>query len=159
MRWLLFLLLLTTSSFADTVFKYGVNVPSGDKKLATTKALFIGEQSKLLGSVISQWELGGWFDNSGIEGRKSSVLGSVSLGVHVNAGYLFTQALIGPALMLPTDSNLGGPLQFNNDFALGLRDPETKAAIGFAYKHISSAGIFKPNKGRDFIMFRVSIPW
>jgi hypothetical protein len=159
MRWLLLLVLFVSPAFGDTVIKYGANVPNKEENIGSTKSLFVADQDILFGPFVRQYEFGGWIDNSGIEGRSSSVMASASLGVHVNAKYAFAQALVGPSIISDTDSNLGGHFQFNNDFAIGLRDPETKATIGLSYKHLSSAGIYKPNKGRDFIMFRVSIPW
>lgn len=159
-RFLIMLLtLVSTIATADSVVKYGANVSSEHEKLGSTKAIFLSYQDVIFGPFIKQYELGGWFDNTGIQGRRSSALLGASAGIHVNAGYLFAQALIGPCAISNTDSNLGGHFQFNNDIGLGLRDPETKSTIGLAYKHISSAGIFLPNKGRDLIMFRVSIPY
>jgi len=160
MKKILFLLLiLANHAQADTIVKYGSNVQSESERLGSTKAIFLAYQEKVVGPIITQYEFGGWFDNTGIEGRKSSALLGISWGVHANAGYVFGQALVGPAAISDTDINLGGHFQFNNDIAFGLRDPDTGGTVGFAYKHISSAGIFKPNKGRDFLMFRVSIPW
>lgn len=151
--------LITCSAFADTVVKYGSNVCNENEKLGSTKTIFIADQTMIFGPFVRQYELGGWVDNSGIEGRRSSLLGGASLGVNVNAEIFFAQALVGPSLISHTDSNLGGHFQFNNDIALGFRDPDTKATVGLSYKHVSSAGLASPNKGRDFIMFRVSIPW
>lgn len=141
------------------MIKYGANVPSEAEKLGRTKALFLSYQDKLFGPIIQQYEGGFWFDNSGIEGRRSSGLLGYSLGVNANAGSFFAQALVGPSLITSTDSNLGGPFQFNNDFGFGIKDQETGGSVGITYKHISSAGIELPNKGRDFIMFRVGVPF
>jgi hypothetical protein len=152
-------LLIAAPSYADTIVKYGVNVSREDEKLGSTKAIFIADQAPILGPIIRQYEIGGWVDNTGKPGQRSSLLGGASAGIHVNAGYLYAQALVGPSLISAPDSALGGHFQFNNDIALGLRDPDTKATIGLSYKHVSSAGLERPNRGRDFIMFRVSLPW
>lgn len=141
------------------IVKYGANVPSEQEKLGRTKTLFLSYQDKLVGPIIEQCEAGLWFDNSGIEGRRSSGLLGYSLGVHANAGAFFAQALVGPSLISSPDSNLGGAFQFNNDIGFGIRDEKTGGSIGLAYKHVSSAGIYSPNKGRDFIMFRVGVPF
>ena len=151
--------LITYTTAADTVIKYGANVAKDDEPLGSTKAFFVAEQEHWFGPFTRQYEFGGWFDNSGVSGRRNSALIGASLGVNVNAGYLYGQALFGPALISRTDSNLGGHLQFNTDVAVGLRDPKSGNTIGLAYKHVSSAGLASPNKGRDLIMFRVSIPW
>ena len=159
------LLLLLCASIGhtddDLTVKYGANVSSDAEKMGRTKAIFIADQSsfKYLPFLLQQYEVGSWFDNSGIQGRRSSLMGGYSLGVNVNAGSMYAQALVGPALISSPDSNLGGNLQFNNDISIGLRDLRTEATIGLSYKHISSAGIAEPNRGRDFFMFRVGIPW
>lgn len=162
MKTFLFILSFLITSWAhasDTVIKYGANVPTETENLGTTKAIFIGQQFHLVGPLISQIEGGGWFDNSGEAGRRSSALFGGSLGINVDAHYAFAQALVGPALITRPDSALGGPLQFNNDVAIGLRDPSTGATVGLNYKHVSSAGIETPNRGRDFWLFRVSFSW
>lgn len=151
--------LFASTAFADTAIKYGVNVPREGEKLGSSKSIFLSNQAPIWGPIIRQYEIGGWVDNTGKPGQKSSLMGSVSAGVHVNAGVVYAQALVGPTLISTPDSALGGRFQFNNDFAIGLRDPETKATIGFNYKHLSSAGLERPNRGRDFLLFRVSIPW
>lgn len=160
MRGLLALLLLAASSAsADTIVKYGANIPTQSENLGTTKAIFVAHQNRLIGPLVTQLEAGAWFDNSGGAGRRSSAMGSASFGVHVNSGYVYCQALVGPAVISTPDSALGGRFQFNNDFACGIRDPRTDATIGFNYKHLSSAGIYEVNQGRDFGLFRVSVPW
>lgn len=160
---LLLCLLMTQASWgSDLVIKYGVNVYKPGEPLGSTKAIFVSRQSRLGQSpFVTQLEAGGWFDNSGMAGRKSSALFSASIGIDVNAGVFFGQALVGPALITHPDSQLGGPFQFNNDFALGIQDSKTGARLGLNYKHDSSAGLEQPNQGRDLYLFRVSfpIPW
>lgn len=148
-----------STAYADTVVKYGVNVPRENERLGSSKAIFLSNQAPIWGPIIRQYEVGGWVDNTGKPGQKSALMVSPSAGVNVNAGVVYAQALVGPSLISNTDTVLGGHFQFNNDFAFGLRDPDTKATIGFNYKHLSSAGLELPNRGRDFLMFRVSIPW
>lgn len=152
-------MLSSVSSLADTVVKYGANLPKYKEDLGSTKALFIANQRRWFGYFIGQLEAGAWFDNTGIDRRRSSALLGASLGIHVNAGYVYGQILFGPAWISSPDSALGGNFQFNNDVAFGIQDPKTETSVGFAYKHVSSAGIELPNRGRDFLMFRVSIPF
>lgn len=145
---------------ADTVIKYGSNVSKDNEKLGSTKALFVSQQRQWNPlPFVSQYEVGGWIDNSNINGRHSSGMISASTGVHVKSGPFFAQALVGPALITKIDSVLGGHFQFNNDVSFGLVDEENNATVGIAYKHISSAGLSSPNLGRDFLMFRLSLPW
>ena len=149
-------LLLAASASAETIIKYGVALPKNPEEgFSDVKAMFISKQGQVTGPLVYQLEGGGWTDSIKHTGRKSSLMASPSLGINVNAGYVFTQALLGPAVISSPDSILGGMGQFNNDFAIGLKDKD--ASIAFAYKHLSSAGIFQPNAGRDFIMLRVGV--
>jgi len=152
------LLLISSLASADTVIKYGGELPKGNEGLGASKALFIAYQQPLFSSLYEQYQLGAWFDNVG-NGRKSSAVASYSWGVNINAGYVFGQASLGPALISSPDTILGGVFQFDNEIAFGLRDPDTLASIGINYVHFSSAGIELPNGGRDFFLFRVAVPW
>lgn len=153
------IMMVASTAKADSIIKYGANASKENEPLGSTKSIFVSDQGDIVGPFIRQYEIGGWFDNSGISGRHSSALLGASAGVGVNAQLFFAQALVGPSLISHPDSSLGGYFQFNNDYAFGLRDPNTRATIGFNYKHVSSAGIELPNRGRDFLMFRVSVPF
>lgn len=72
-----------------------------------------------------------------------------SIGPEVWAGGVFARAVWGPALLTHRDADLGGNFQFNQDFTVGLRD--SMSSIGLGYKHISSAGFYKPNRGKDYM--------
>lgn len=156
MKWLLGLFLATAAQGGDLIVKYGAQLPQKEEGLGTCKALFVAYQGPLSKQFIYQYEGGFWADNAGM-GRKSSAMTGVSGGLNVNTGPFFIQALTGPSLISRTDSVLGGAFQFNNDFGFGLRDRGNGNTIGASYKHLSSAGLSSPNRGRDFIMFRVSI--
>ena len=155
---LLLFIFISGLAHADTVVKYGVELPKHGEGYGATKALFLVYQDKWFGPFIYQYEGGTWFDNAG-EGRKSSGMINASFGVEVNAGYVFSQALAGPAIISSPDTVLGGPFQFDSDIAIGLKDPKNGNTIGINYTHISSGGLELPNKGRDFILFRVGIPF
>lgn len=153
----LLVLLLAQTVAAETIVKFGAQIPKGQEGLGGSKTLYLAYQNHFNGPFIFQTEGGFWIDNVG-GGRKSASLLGTSLGVHVKAGYVFAQALTGPAVITDRDTILGGNLQINNDIAIGLVG-EDGNTFGVAYKHISSAGLSSPNKGRDFIMFRVGIPF
>lgn len=158
MKWLIlwFLILqLPFSALAESTIKYGAAIPKNQEKFGTAKALFLGYQEEFW-VLTKQYEAGFWSDSVG-NGRKSSGMLSASLGVTVYAGYVYFQALSGPGLITSPDNQLGGNFQFNNDFAFGFKDLNTGNTIGFNYKHVSSAGFEQPNRGRDFIMFRVGV--
>lgn len=50
-----------------------------------------------------------------------------------------------------TDVYLGGHLEFNHNLYIGIKDKHDKS-IGLSYRHISNAGLFMPNVGRDFYL-------
>ena len=156
MKYLLILLLGFNIAQADLIVKYGAEIPKKDEGLGASKALFLSYQSLLNRLFIYQYETGFWADNAG-SGRKSSFLTGPSIGVNVEAGYFYAQALSGPAIISATDSLLGGHLQFNNDVSFGIKDLKTSNTFGIDYKHISSAGLASPNAGRDFILIKVGI--
>jgi hypothetical protein len=141
----------------DSFFKYGVGVSNSAKhSRVETKILSIGRQTPLGPYLIHQVELGVWADSAG-DGRTGSGFADYSVGVNVNVGRIYTQVLWGFAGITTPDAYLGGNFMFNQDLSLGVRDTRG-VAVGLNYKHISSAGIFMPNIGRDFGQVRVSIP-
>ncbi len=144
---------------AETIFKYGLGVFNSAKdSAAETKFASLAYQDEFLGLFIYQFEGGFWYDTREDMGRRSSAFAGASIGVDVDVRPFFAQWLVGPSVISTKDSYLGGPLQFNNDVAFGLRDHRGNS-VGIGYKHLSSAGIFEPNKGRDFLMLRIGIPW
>lgn len=164
MKYLTILALLAASAAygkepPQSFFKYGVGIAnSATESRAEVKILTIGRTMPLGSLLAHQWEVGGWVDNSSDQTRKGSGFGSYAFGVNVNAGYLYAQSLWGVCAITTRDSYLGGNLQFNQDLSVGLRDSRG-VMVGANYKHISSAGIFMPNQGRDFLLIRLAIPW
>jgi hypothetical protein len=153
------LLLLATTSHAETYFKYGLGVfNSARDNRAEVKTFALGHQEKILNSVVYQFEGGMWADSRGDLGRKSSGFGNMSIGLDVQAGYVYTQALWGLGFITTTDSMLGGNFQFNNDLGVGIRD-QKGYAIGLNYKHMSSAGIYDVNAGRDLLYIKMGFPF
>lgn len=161
MRLLIALLaLMSIDVHADTVAKYGIGVArSAEGGYSTTKHLSLSRQSVSYGMFVQQAELGFWTDAASWQGRKGSVYGDYSVGLETETVTgIYAQALFGPALISTTDAYLGGHLQFNTEAALALKG-ENGISIGLVYKHLSSAGIFNPNIGRDFLLFRVGVPF
>ena len=152
------LLLLSLTASADTILKYGGELPKSSEGLGATKGIFISRQETLYSFLYRECQVGYWSDGVG-GGRKSSATFSYGLGVNVNSDTTFAQASISPAIITAPDSILGGVFQFENQVSIGLRDPKTFTTFGVGYTHFSSAGIESPNSGRDFLMFRLGIPW
>lgn len=161
MRFLI-LFLISSSVFADqggVYSKLGVGTFNSAKDSTAevkTVAIGIDTVSPFSKSLRVQHEVQGWLDSRGDIGRKSGGMLSSSLGVVVNPGYFYVSTYVGIGLKLPNDSYLGGPIQFVESVSIGVRD-ERGSHFGLFYQHISSAGIFRPNVGRDFIGVRTGI--
>jgi hypothetical protein len=158
MKWFLFFLFAIPAQ-ADSFFKYGVGVfVPGQQGKAEVKEFSLGVQNPTWMNLTEQYEVGLWADRGTEHGRKSSFFGFYSLGPTVDAGSLYAQGLWGIGAISTTDSMLGGNFQFTQDLGLGLKDA-TRRAVGLNYKHVSSAGIYSPNKGRDFLTIKLQIPF
>ena len=168
MKYLLSIIVLlnSISSYADSFVKYGIGIGySGKDSYAETKLLGLGYNSELLGDIKAlsfikyQQELGFWVDNKTNDKRKSSAYGNTSLGIDIKGGFLTASSFHGVGLVSNPDIYLGSYYQFFHDISGGLTDDKSKASITLTYKHISNAGLKQPNIGRDFLLFKLSIPW
>ena len=139
--------------------KYGVGLyETSDKTLSSSKLFSLGYISEFLGPLVRQYEVGAYFDNSHREGASGSGFADFAIGLDVRPGDFVARSTWGAGAITSPDTILGGWFQFTQDLYLGITD-KTGNAIGLNYKHISSAGIYKQNKGRDFLTVQVSIPW
>jgi hypothetical protein len=71
-----------------------------------------------------------------------------------NGGFRpFVFATVAPSYLSETtlgDQHLGGHFTFNNSFGIGVRMGDEKAwSLSWCWRHISNAGLFKPNNGID----------
>lgn len=144
-------------SAEGTFVKYSVNAQSSG--LAAQKGLSFGHQDEFLFFLEKKWEAGFWADNSHVEGAKSGGFGSYSIGVEPMYESLYVNFFQGVGFITHPDTVLGGPFQFFEDFGIGIRDRSRGISLGLQYKHISSAGIYLPNHGRDTFGIQVMIPW
>ena len=152
------LLLFSASAHAGTFGKYGKGIDrTAEYGTAAVKNFSFGCNKPWYGPFMQQYELGLFADSSGHE-RSSSAYGFYSLGVEVAADPVVIRSLWGVGAISTPDDMLGGRFQFTQDLLLGLRDKRGNL-IGVDYKHISSAGIYDPNKGRDFITIQVEVLW
>lgn len=85
----------------------------------------------------------------------ATATGSARVGVRVDANHIYATATAGPAYISQTDRYLGGYFQFTESVSLGLQD--NYGSVGIGYQHISSAGLSKPNKGRDYFFIQTGI--
>lgn len=151
---------LTISADPEIQTRYGVGVfvPNASNP-AEVKLLSFALQDQFGSMFIHKGEIGFYGDSRADLGRRTSGYLGYSLGVRVGPQLtgLYLETLWGVAAISHTDVWLGGNLQFMGDLAIGFQDRQGKC-IGVAYKHISSAGIFMPNKGRDFLVIQVCVP-
>lgn len=156
---LLIICALTSNSYADTFVKYGLGIfNSALDEPIEVKTLSVGRQMHINEYLIWQYEVGGWIDNRSDMGRDGSAFADLAIGLNVDAGPFYAQTLTGVAGLSNIDSYLGGHAQFNHDVAVGFK-AKSGASLGLNYKHISSAGIFEPNYGRDFLTIRLGLPF
>lgn len=152
------LLLVPSTVFAGSYGKYGLGVfESAAYSRVAVKTFSLGYEEDWFGPFIHQYEVGMFSDTSG-HGRSSTGFGFMSVGVEVNPGYLVVRSLWGIGAITTPDTMLGGWFQFTQDLLLGVRDNKGNM-IGLDYKHISSAGIYPINRGRDLLTVQVEIPW
>ena len=111
----------------------------------------------LSGSYQQEWEypfftrttLGLWVDNSG-NGQSNSGFISEQLGYEIRHNGTIVSIFTGPSFITTPDTVLGGYFQFVSDLHLGLEDTRHNY-LGVFYRHISSAGLYYPNLGRDMV--------
>ena len=131
-------------SFANTTFnmKYGLGfIQKGEAQFAG-----FGLQNKLFKSLYHQVEGGLWVDRN----RSNSGYGAYSLGMHLESGFFYGETMHGIGLITHPDSLLGGRFQFFHDLGVGVVSKDG-STFGVQIKHVSSAGIHKPNIGRNFV--------
>lgn len=143
----------------ETYGRLGVGIFNSAKdNVAEVKTVAFGYNEALFNGLRSQYELQGWIDSRRDLGRKCGGAFTGQLGVDVNPGYFYFGTYAGIGLLYPTDSYLGGMIQFVETVSFGVRDNKQKS-FGFFYQHVSSAGVFSPNMGRDFTGLKVGVPF
>lgn len=101
-----------------------------------------------------QLEVGGYTGGN----YSSSGLLSYSIGLHLNSEKAYIEALSGIAGITTTDELLGSRFEFQHDVGVGLQN-DALISAGIGYKHISNAGISEKNTGRDYIYFKLGLPF
>jgi hypothetical protein len=144
----------------DISFKLGLGIVDG-KPSSEIKYVGIRDEWKLSDKLWQAVEGGVWSDTnrSGDKNnrRLPGINSSWQLGVKPQSEHLYVGAFSGVGMILPTDALLGGAFQFVHDVTVGFKDKNSFVGIG--YKHISSAGLSRPNRGRDFVLFSMGITW
>lgn len=150
---LIALLLLQSVQADDYSFRMGPGIVDG-KQTGTVKTFSFRQETPLVYSLQTALEGGFWNDTEASRHSSAFALGQVGVKPGSETG-LYGSAFIGVAALSHTDSLLGGHVQFVENIGLGVRDEMTFTSVD--YRHFSSAGLSKPNKGRDFFVFSVGI--
>lgn len=139
----------------ETFLGYGLGAFNSND----TKVLNLGYREDIWEGIYWQYKGGFWIDTSGGPGRSGSIYLSSGPGLMIDLNPIEIRNGIGLAMITNPDSYLGGPFpQFNEELYIGVRDKKGNG-IGIQYEHISSAGIWQPNMGRDFLMIQLSQRW
>lgn len=148
---------LTSHARADDVYSfYGGPGIVGAQPTGSTKMFGLRYETHEIRGIYSAYDLGYWSDQLG-EGRKSSLVGKYQLGILPGAGTgVYGKAFLGPCIISTPDTALGGRFpQFCTDVGVGVRDSTTMMGVG--YSHVSSAGLVRPNRGRDYVVISIGL--
>ena len=155
---LLTFLLCPLVSFGQSTinFKYGVGILQSAQKSNSDSAFgSLSYQTPIKGSLYHQVESGLWTSRARDLGQKMSGFLSHNLGLKLNLGPCYIESMHGLGFITTPDSLLGGRFQFFHDVGFGAKD-KVGSAFGVQIKHISSAGLEKPNIGRNFLLIKIS---
>lgn len=156
---LLLTLTLSSDCFAGTFFKFGTGIfLPNNEKIGNVKLFSVGYEEPLFYLLDWKLEAGGFSDSKSNNDRRGSLFASIGPGVSVNGENFYSKVFWSAGGITGPDAMLGGPFEFFGDVELGLKDPRGNS-IGFDYKHISSAGIYNINHGRDFLLIKVEIKY
>ena len=131
--------------------KYGVGVMQS----VNSQIVSLAFQSQIKDSYAQQVECGAYLDPQEEKGQRSSGFCSYSLGLRVILDHVYMESMHGVGGISHPDRLLGGHFQFFHNLGLGIKD-KAGNSLGLVFKHISSAGIEKPNVGRNFTAAKLS---
>ncbi|MCX9024629.1 MAG: acyloxyacyl hydrolase [Candidatus Methanoperedens sp.] len=156
----LVLLIASSAHSQELGFSYGLGVFNSAKLSAVeVKVVNLAYRYEILNGLYWQAKVGYWGDGSGNPTRKGSFYASTGLGMKLDFRPIEFRSGWSLAGISQTDGYLGGNFpQFNGEIYVGVRDKKGNGA-GIKYEHISSAGYFAQNVGRDFILLEMSKLW
>lgn len=103
-------------------------------------------------NFVRQIGIGGWVDGTKKEGVQNSQYFQWLWGVEVENRGRRVSYLVGPAVIVKTDSLMGSWYHVSHELSYGWVDEHF---IGIVLKHYSNAGLKRPNVGRNFIGLKV----
>jgi Lipid A 3-O-deacylase (PagL) len=126
--------------------------PSLDGTIGTVKVLSLGYE--LTWSAFSlEPEMGLWNEAVGGFGG----YGGLTAGIHVTTpDGIFARAAFGPEAITQTDDRLSSLFEFHIVMKAGIE--WESFAVWLAAHHMSDAGLYGQNLGRDFVQLGFSIP-
>lgn len=120
---------------------------TGANSISDVKYLGLAKEFYLSPNIFWKLEVGYWADKR--PGARPGLIIGPSLGLVIHPfKYFDLRVNAGIAGITQRDAYLGGPFQFTEEVFFGMR--EGTAFIGTSCWHVSSAGIFRPNIGRNF---------
>lgn len=154
-------LFLAQSSYGgDASIGYGLGIANSAKRSPVeTKMFTAAVRPEIYKGIYWQVKGGYWGDGSADPARSSSFFASTGPGMLIDLRPIEIRSGWGIAVISSPDAYLGGRFpQFNGNAYIGLRD-KNGSGIGAEYNHVSSAGLVRPNEGRDFIVLELSKKW
>jgi len=135
---------------------YGLGAENSLGPTAKIKTLNLGVHNVLPKNLCYKFSTGAYWD---VSRDLVSLLTFIQAGPRIEPlPFLYFENLIGPGFISKKDDLLGSHFQFAIDLGFGFQTPGTKVAIGLNFRHISNAGIKKPNHGRNFWTLNLSVP-
>lgn len=137
-------------------FQYGVISDEGQMvAFPSTKFYSISTRDDI-SIFTTQYEIGGINDNN--PGRNNTFFGFASVGLETKTEPFFATLLTGSGFITAPDAKLSSVFEFIHTASVGFKD-KRGVAIDLGYRHISNAGLWPPNIGRNFVVLRLTIPW
>lgn len=151
------ILALSSQSSADVVASVGLGKSAfaGVRGVPFERAASLGYEHAFSNGLFIRPEAGWFMDNSGHGVSSPWLAPLVGVRSQSTVGPTLHFAM-GPGYLHNPDSVLGGHFQFSLEGGASLVD--RNFGIGVVWKHLSSAGINMPNRGRDFIALQVHVP-
>ena len=151
------ILALSSQSSADVVASVGLGKSAfgGVQGVPFERAASLGYEHAFSNGLFIRPEAGWFMDNSGHGVSSPWLAPLVGVRSQSTVGPTLHFAM-GPGYLHNPDSVLGGHFQFSLEGGASLVD--RNFGIGVVWKHLSSAGIHMPNRGRDFIALQVHVP-
>lgn len=151
-KYLLLLILPLSANSQVLGFKEGIGITNSlNGNIAVFSASYEDKYNHI---AMQKTEFGLWTDKA--KNHSGSGYGAYSLGIKVKPNSFYLEAYLGGALISDTDKLLSTHFEFMHDLGLGLQSE--RKSIGLNFKHLSNAGIKKPNIGRNFLQISVKFP-